>query len=44
MTRTRPSASGKPLLAVFKTYQEEPVKVVLSKVVSPALRKNGVMG
>ena len=37
-------ASGKPLAAVFKMYQEAPVKVVLSRFVAPGVRKYGVMG
>jgi hypothetical protein len=44
MTNTRPSASGKPLLAVFKTYHEAPVNVLLSKAVAPGVRKNGDIG
>ena len=37
-------SSGNPLPAVFNTYQEEPVKVVLSRLVAPFVKKYGVMG
>ena len=39
MTSTRKSASGKPLAAVLSTYQEAPVKVVLSRAVAPGVKK-----
>ena len=44
MIRTCKLALGKPLAAVFKTYQEAPVRVVLSKLVALGVKKNGVMG
>ena len=44
INKTRKSASGNPLEAVFKMYQEAPVKVLLKSVVAPSFKKNGVMG
>ena len=44
MMSTRPSASGKPFAAVFNTYHEEPVSVVLTKFVAPGVKKYGVIG
>ena len=44
MMYTRPLASGKPLAAVFNTYHEAPVSVVLSRLVAPFVKKYGVMG
>ena len=43
ITRTRPLASGKPLAAVFNTYHDAPVKVVLVRFVAPGVKKYGVM-
>ena len=39
MIITRPDASGKPFAAVFRTYQEAPVNVVLSRLVAPGVKK-----
>jgi hypothetical protein len=36
---TRPLASGNPLAAVFKMYQDAPVSVVLSNRVAPGVKK-----
>ena len=40
---TRKSPSGRPLAAVFSTYQDAPVSVVLVRLVAPGVRKYGVM-
>jgi hypothetical protein len=39
MMNTRPLGSGKPLAAVFNTYHEAPVSVVLSRLVAPFVKK-----
>ena len=44
INKTRPLSSARPLLAVFKMYHDAPVKVLLSKIVAPSSKKNGVMG
>ena len=44
MMSTRPLESGNPLAAVFNTYQEDPVRVVLSRLVDSSIKKKGVMG
>ena len=41
---TLPVASGRPLAAVFNTYQEEPTGVVASRAVAPSFKKNGTIG
>ena len=43
MINTRLSSVARPLEAVFNTYQEAPVKVLLSINVAPSVRKNGVI-
>ena len=44
MISTRRLTSGKPLPAVFRMYHEAPVRVVLSKLVAPGVKKKGVTG
>ena len=44
ITKTCKFSSGNPLAAVFNTYHEEPVSVLLNTPVEPGVRKNGVMG
>ena len=39
MMKTRLLTSGKPLAAVFKTYHEAPVSVVLVRLVAPLVKK-----
>ena len=44
MMSTRPLESGNPLAAVFRTYHDAPVSVLLSKLVAPSVTKNGLNG
>ena len=44
MIKARPLASASPFAAVFNTYHDAPVNVLLKSDVAPSLRKNGVMG
>ena len=44
MMSTRPLGSGNPLAAVFRTYHDAPVSVLLSKLVAPLVKKNGLTG